>query len=217
MVALAMRRLLLPSLAPTLTRPGILNVTWKPLTSTVACCSSANLRDSRGGRRRAPPPASRGAAPYPKRFRGERPRHLRILHDQRVQFGRAAAAGGPHRGDAEADIRPILAGVLGDLGAAHQFERGFSVLGAGVETGIVKRRPARIPDGIGDPQRRLGGGGGSQFDADLELVRRLDRAILFEPRDLAVDLALLALRPRGWRYRRWRLPRRPRRRPRAIR
>jgi len=28
-------------LVPTLTRPGILNATWKALTSTLACCSSA--------------------------------------------------------------------------------------------------------------------------------------------------------------------------------
>ena len=41
MVAVDTRRLLAPSLAPRLTRPGIRNVTWKPPTSTVASCSSA--------------------------------------------------------------------------------------------------------------------------------------------------------------------------------
>ena len=41
MVAVETRRLLAPSLAPRLTRPGILNTTWKPLTSAAACCSAA--------------------------------------------------------------------------------------------------------------------------------------------------------------------------------
>src|SRR5882672_9609579 len=42
MLALEIRRLLAPSLAPRLTRPGILNTTWKPLTSAAACCSAAS-------------------------------------------------------------------------------------------------------------------------------------------------------------------------------
>ena len=45
MLAVETRRLLAPSLAPRLTRPGILNTTWKPLTSAVACCSSARSID----------------------------------------------------------------------------------------------------------------------------------------------------------------------------
>ena len=40
-IAVETRRLLAPSLAPRLTRPGILNTTWKPPTSAAACCSSA--------------------------------------------------------------------------------------------------------------------------------------------------------------------------------
>src|SRR4029077_9459249 len=36
-----LRKALAPSLAPTLTRPGILKVTWKSPTSATACCSSA--------------------------------------------------------------------------------------------------------------------------------------------------------------------------------
>ena len=39
--ALETRRLLAPSLAPRLTRPGMLNTTWKLPTSAAACCSSA--------------------------------------------------------------------------------------------------------------------------------------------------------------------------------
>ena len=45
---------------------------------------------------------------------------------------------------------------------------------------------------IGHPQRRLGRGGGGEIDPDLELARRLARDPL-QPRDLAIDLALLAL------------------------
>ena len=43
-------------------------------------------------------------------------------------------------------------------------------------------------------QRRFGRGGARKIDSDLELARRLDRAIRFEPGDLAVEVALLALR-----------------------
>ena len=82
---------------------------------------------------------------------------------------------------------------LRDLGAAHQFERRLAVLGAGIEPRVVERRPARIAHRIGDPQRRLGRGGGGEIDPDLELARRLGCSVLLEPRDLAVDVTLLAL------------------------
>jgi hypothetical protein len=49
MVAVDTRRLLAPSLAPTLTRPGILNVTWKPPVSATACCSSARCAGAAAG------------------------------------------------------------------------------------------------------------------------------------------------------------------------
>ncbi len=93
----------------------------------------------------------------------------------------------------ERDIRPVLAGVLRDLGAAHQFERGLAVFRAGVEAGVVERRPARVAHRIGHPQRRLGRGGRREFDPDFQLARRLLRPVLFEPRDFAVEFALLAL------------------------
>ena len=56
-------------------------------------------------------------------------RRLVIAHDQRLQFGPAAAFRGAHGRDRERDIRPILAGLLHDLGAADQFERGLALAG----------------------------------------------------------------------------------------
>ena len=126
--------------------------------------------------------------------RAKRTRRLRILHDQRIQIGRTAAARGSHRRDGQRHIRPVLSGRLGDLGAAHQFERGLAVLRAGVEPGIVERRPARVAHAVGHPQRRSGRRGGGKIDPDLELARRLGRAIRLEPGDLAVDVPLLAFR-----------------------
>src|SRR6185437_5646278 len=41
-----------------------------------------------------------------------RTRHLRILHDQRVEIGRGTATGGPNSRDTERHIRPVLAGRL---------------------------------------------------------------------------------------------------------
>ena len=125
--------------------------------------------------------------------RGHRTRYLRVLNDERLQVGRAAAARGSHGGNGERDIRPVLAGVLRDFGAAHQFERGLAVLGAGVETGVVERRPARVAHRIGHAQRRFGRGGGREFDPDFQPARRLLRPVLFETRDFAVEFALLAL------------------------
>ena len=122
-----------------------------------------------------------------------RPRRRRILHDQRIQIRRLAAARGAHGGNAERDIGPVLAGVLGDFGAAHQFERRLAVFCAGVETGVIERRPARVAHRISHPQRRLGRGGGGDFDSNLELARRLLRLVGFQPRDFAVEFALLAL------------------------
>ena len=61
-----------------------------------------------------------------------RPQRRRILHDQRIQIGRAAAARGPDGRNGERDVGPILAGVLGNLGAANQFERGLAIPAAGV-------------------------------------------------------------------------------------
>ena len=116
------------------------------------------------------------------------------MHDQRIQLGRPAAARASHGRNAERNIRPVLSRGLGDFGAAHQFEHGPAVLRAGVETGVIERRPARGTHGIGHPQRRLGRGGSGKIDPHLELAGWLDRAIGFQPGDLAIDVALLAFR-----------------------
>ena len=92
-----------------------------------------------------------------------------------------------------ATFGPILAGVLGDFGAAHQFERRLAIPAAGVETRVIERRPARVAHRIGHPQRRLGCRGGGEFDPDFELARRFLRLVVFQPRDFAVEFALLAL------------------------
>ena len=115
------------------------------------------------------------------------------MHDERFEIGRAATARGPHGRDRKRDVRPVLARALRDLGTTHQFERRLALLAAGVEPRIVERRPARIAHGIGHPQCRPGRRGGGEIDADLDLVRRLARPVLLEPRDLTVDVALNAL------------------------
>ena len=157
----------------------------------MACCSSARLATCIKRHRCRHRTRCRELRNGGRSLRTPR---LRILHDQRIQIGRAAAARGPDGGNRERHIRPVLAGALRDLGAAHQFERGLAVLRSAVEPGVVERRPAGVAHGIGHPQRRLGRRGGCKLDADLELARRLDRPIRFQPRDLAVDVALLVLR-----------------------
>ena len=149
------------------------------------------------------------------RARRQRARQLRILHDQRsdpAHCRRARCA----RSRRERDIRPVLAGGLGNLGAAHQFERRLAVLGAGVETGVVERRPARVAHRIGHPQRRLGrGAAASSIRTSILLggfCARSARAARSRGRSRAA-----CARHRGSRYRRRRPPRRPRQRPRAIR
>ncbi len=114
------------------------------------------------------------------------------MHQQRVEVGRVAAARHAHGGDRKRHIRPVLAGRLGDLGAAHQLDRGLAVLGAGIETGIVNRHPARVAHRIGHPQGGLGSCGGGKLDPYLEMARRFGAAIGFEARQFAVDVALLA-------------------------
>ena len=193
MAAVEMRRLLAPAPALTLTRPGILNTTWKPLTSATACCSSAGSADDLSALIIAPAEHVAGRIIH-RRARRRWPRQRRILHDQRMQLGRPATARAPHGGDAERHIRPVLPRALSDFGSAHQFERRLAVLRAGVEAGIIERRPARRAHGIGHPQRRLGRGSGRKIDPHLQLAGRLDRAIGFEPGNLPIDLALLAFR-----------------------
>ena len=198
MLALETRRLLAPSLAPRLTRPGILNTTWKPLTSAAACCSAAF---SIAGPSLFPP-AKRSCRSSVRRAQlagcsstdAQRDAAVAgIARSSDFKSGALAAARGPHGGNRERDIRPVLAGVLRDFGAAHQFERGLAVFRAGVETGVVERHPARVAHRIGHPQRRFGRGGRREFDPDFQLARRLLRPVLFEPRDFAVEFALLAL------------------------
>jgi hypothetical protein len=117
---------------------------------------------------------------------------LRVLNDERLQVGCAAATRGSHGGNGERDIRPIFAGVLRDFGTAHQFERGLAIFRAGVEACVVERHPACVAHGIGHPQRRLGRSGRCEFDLDFQLARRLLRPVLFETRDFAIEFALLA-------------------------
>ena len=119
---------------------------------------------------------------------------MRIVHDQGFEIGRVAAARDAHRGDGERHIRPVLSGRLRDLGAANELERRLAVFRAGVEPGIVKRRPARIAHRVGDAQRRVGSRIGCEVHPHREFGRRLGSTIGFKPRDLAIDVALLALR-----------------------
>ena len=108
---------------------------------------------------------------------------MRVLNDERLQVGRAAATRGSHGGNRERDIRPILAGVLRDLGTAHQLERGLAVFRASVEAGVVERHPACVAHGISYAQRRLGRGRGRKLDPDFQSARQLLRPVLFETRD----------------------------------
>ena len=117
----------------------------------------------------------------------------RIAHDPRPQLGRAAALRGADGGNRQRDVRPVFAGGLHDLGAADELERRLAVLAAGFEPRVIDRRPARAAHRIGDAKQRRRGGVGVEIDADLELLRRRGVALGLEPRDLAVDVALLDL------------------------
>ena len=118
----------------------------------------------------------------------------RIAHDQRPQFRRAAALGGAHGRDRERDIAPVLAGLLHDLGAADEFERGLALARAGIEPRIVERRPARAAHRVADAEGRRANRRSAARSMRTSILRgglALQRAL--DPRDLAIDLALLQL------------------------
>ncbi len=122
-----------------------------------------------------------------------RGRRFVVAHDQRLELRPAAAFGGAHGRDGQRDIRPVLAGLLHDLGAAHEFERGLALARAGIEPRIVERRPARAAHRVADAEGRARLRIGCEVDAHLHLARRIGLQRLADPRQLLVDRTLLQL------------------------